>query len=166
MLGLAVYLLPLPHPDRGPQVLAGILRIRCPIVVGELDAAAVCEAAERQIERERNLPQFIRLERFGFRENFVEQSPERGKTHGSMSRGRALHLGFVALGIFVEGRSHLRLESFGIYFRQKVGVENAVDHAANGILQIGVRVASTEANESADVKIQLLSLALEQDRVV
>src|SRR5262249_16252363 len=58
-------LLPLPHADRGAQVLAGVLRIDRPIVVGELDAAAVREATLGQVELERDVAQLRRLVRLG-----------------------------------------------------------------------------------------------------
>src|SRR2546423_2221927 len=48
-------LLPLPDADRRAQVAAGVLRLGRPVVVGELDAAAVDQAALRQIELERDL---------------------------------------------------------------------------------------------------------------
>src|SRR5262245_8784525 len=48
-------LLPLPHADRGAQVLAGVLRIDRPIVVGELDAAAVRQAALGPVELDRDV---------------------------------------------------------------------------------------------------------------
>src|SRR5512141_2046097 len=59
------FLLPLPNTDGRPQVLAGILRIRRPIEIGELDPAAVDQAALRQIEFERDLAQLVWLEGLG-----------------------------------------------------------------------------------------------------
>src|SRR5260221_12541502 len=58
-------LLPLPDADRGAQVAARVLRLHCPVVVGELDAAAVDQAAFRQVELERDLAQLGGLEGFG-----------------------------------------------------------------------------------------------------
>ena len=54
---------PLPDADRRPQILAGVLGIVGPIEIGEFDAAAVDQRTLRQVEFQRDLAQFVRLDR-------------------------------------------------------------------------------------------------------
>src|SRR4249919_1553140 len=43
---------PLPHADRGAQILTGVLGVLRPVEIGELDAATVDQGAFRQVELE------------------------------------------------------------------------------------------------------------------
>src|SRR6266566_8086755 len=83
-------LLPLPDADRRAQIAARVLRLRRPVVVGELDAAAVDQAAFRQVELERDLAQLGRLEGLGFRQHLGEQRPDGGEARAGMTRGCTL----------------------------------------------------------------------------
>src|SRR4029079_16917151 len=123
-------LLPLPNANGGTQVLTGVLWIRRPVVVGELDAAAIGETALRKVELESDVPQFCRLDRLRLRKYMREQSAGAAECRGRMAGRRTLHFLVVTAEEFLGNRHGVRCERFRSNPRREVPHANAVSPAA------------------------------------
>src|ERR671936_2823644 len=100
--------LPLPDANRGADVLACILWIVRQIEIRELQTAAINQAAGRKVHRQGGGPHVVGRNRFGLRQDVVEQRPERRERGHCMAGWYPVLNLLVALVELLGGRLHLR----------------------------------------------------------
>src|SRR3954451_12894344 len=83
-----------------------------------------------------------------------------------MALQRTFLLVDVALEELVGDLERVGGQRLRVHAGREVRNEDAVDHVADGVAQVRVGIAGAHADQGADVEVELLGLALEQDRIV